>query len=225
MARPGAARTAAPRDTRTTRSGLRRTAYRAPEVGAHRRTRRSAGAELAARRLTDGVRRYRLRRPRHRPRGAARARPRPRRHRQRPLAPAPPLPARAALRRHGGLPGPHGPGRPRHDVHLCLRAGVPGRRSRGARPARSRAALVAGPPAGRGPGGRLRQLAAGRERAHRLALDPSAAVDADRRGPRGRACAQRRPAGRLGAARAGRAGDVRTARPRPLGRPGRPDVP
>ncbi len=31
------------------------------------------------------------------------------------------------------LPGPHRPRRPRHDVHLRLRAGVPGRRPRGAR--------------------------------------------------------------------------------------------
>src|SRR5690606_32009839 len=54
MAGPRAAGTAAPRHTRTTRSGLRGPAARAPEVRAHRGTRRSAGAELAARRHADG---------------------------------------------------------------------------------------------------------------------------------------------------------------------------
>src|SRR5690606_3664420 len=42
--------------------------------------------QLAARRLPDGVRRHRLRRPRRRPRGAAPRRPRPRRPGPRPLA-------------------------------------------------------------------------------------------------------------------------------------------
>ena len=42
-----------------------------------------------------------------------------------------------------------GPAGPRHDVHLRLRAGLPGRRARGAGPARLRAALAAGASAGR----------------------------------------------------------------------------
>ncbi len=181
MARPRAAAAAAPRDTRTARSGLRRTADPASQVGAHRRTRRSAGAQLRSRRLPDGVHRIRLRRPGRRPRGTARGRSRSRRHRPGSLAPAAPIPARAALRRPGAVPRPHGPGRPRHDVHLGLRAGVPRRRLRGAGPARARTALVARAPARRGPRGRLRQLPARRGQPHRLAFHPAGAVDGDRR--------------------------------------------
>ncbi len=71
-----------------------------------------------------GVHRYRLRRPRRRPRGAARGRSSPSSASATTLARAPPLPAAAALRRHGGLPRPLRSRRPLHDVHLGLRAGV-----------------------------------------------------------------------------------------------------
>jgi hypothetical protein len=198
MARPRAAPAAAPRDTRTARSGLRRTEDRAPEVGAHRRARRPAGTELVARRLPDGVHRFRLRRPRHRPRGAGPRQPGAGRRRPRSLAPTAPVPAGAALRRDGTLPRPHRPRRPPHDVQLGVRAGLPGRRIRGAGTARPRAALVAGAPAGRGAGGRVRQLPAGRPQPHRLAFHPAADLDGDRPRPGGRAPAGRGTARRLG---------------------------
>ncbi len=225
MARPRAAHAAAPRDTRTTRSGLRRLEDRASEVGAHRRARRPAGTQLVARRLPDGVHRFRLRRPGRRARRPAPRQPGSCRCRPRSLASAAPVPARAALRRHGALPRPRRPGGPTHDVHLGVRAGVPGRRLRGAGPARARAALVAGAPAGRGPGGRVRELPAGRPQPHRLALHPAAHLDGDRSRPRGRSDPGRGTARRLDRPRPGRAGDVHTAGQRPVGRAGGTDVP
>lgn len=224
MARPRTARAAAPRVTRTAPGGVHRAAGRAPEVGADRRTRRPAGAEFAPRRLADGVRPLRLRRSGSRPRRAARGRPRPGRPRPRSLAPAAPLPAAAALRRHGVLSRPHRPRWPLHDVRLGLGAGVRGRRARGAGATGTRAPVVAGPPPGRGPAGRVRQLPAVRRAPHRLAVHPAAAVDADRRRAGGRSPAGQRPARHLGAARAGRPGDVRAPRRRPLGRAGGPDA-
>ena len=142
-----------------------RAACRAPEVGADRRTRRPAGTQLAARRLPDGVRRHRLRRPDRRPHrpgraaglglgGTARIPGTP------PRAPAPNL-ATTPWRRPRPRRGPAGRAMmcTSASVQVCLDAGheEPG-------PARARPPLVAGPPAGRGAGGRVRQLPDGRGR-------------------------------------------------------------
>ena len=105
---------------------------------------------------------------------------------------------------------PGGPGRAGHDVHLRLRAGLPGRRARGAGPARLRAALAARASARRRPGGRVRQLAVPAGPPDRLALHPAGAVGRSRPGTdAGAAPPGRDAARRLGRARAGRAGDVR----------------
>ena len=193
----------APRHTRTARGGLRRTADRAPELGAHRRTRRPAGAELAARRLPDGV--HRVPSP---PTWPPYARPspstasassasattpgtRPRRFLHEPRYDA----MEACLDRTG--PAGRAMMCTSASVQVCLDAGheEPGPLGHGRR---WRLAHLLGA----GPGGRLRQLPARRGRAHRLALHPAGCCGR-RSAPAGRGgpAAGRRPAHRLGPAR------------------------
>lgn len=213
------------RRPRTTPRSGRRTAYPPPAVGPHLRTRRPAGAQLAARHLPHRLYRGRLGRPgpgasRHAGAGPGHGRSRPQ-----PLAPAAPGPHRSPVRHHGGVLRPLGRGRPVHDVRHRLRTGLRGRRPRGAGSAGARPPLETGAPAGCGTGRRVRQLAGQRGLPDRLPLHPPAGVVADGPGPYPRPAGWPRPAHRLGGVRPGRARDVRTQRRRPVGRARGADVP
>lgn len=141
------------------RRGRRRRGRAAAERGAHVRTRRTAGAQLTARGLPDGLYRCHGHRPGRRTCRARPAGPRTGRSRRRSVASPTSSAARAPLRRLGGLAGPVGTGGSRHDVLHRVRPGLSGRRRGGAGAARLRAALAAGASAGCGAGGGVRQLA------------------------------------------------------------------
>lgn len=195
----------------------------AAQRGAHLRTRRPAGAQLAPGPFPDGVCRRHRRRSHRRTDRPGRAGPRSGRSRRRSLAAAAPSCCASPSTRPWSGRSTGGGGRPRHDVHHRLRPGLPGRRG-GARTARLRAPLAADPSAGRGPGGGVRQLAVPGGPADALAVH--APVPVGRPGPEpdarpGRAA----PApGRLGRARPGHAGAVRTGRGA-VGRPRRAHLP
>lgn len=188
----------------------------APRVRAEPRTGRPGGAELRCGPLAHPVRRGRPRGSAGAARRAHGVRLHARRTRHRPVAAASARPAASAALPGDGEPFRllH-PGRPLHDGGLRVGPGLRGRGHRSARTRPPSAALAAGASAGPGPGGGVRQLAHGRGASHRMAVHPAGHLGAA--GPLPYARGRRRghgPAGRVGAVRARRRGDVRTERRR-----------